>query len=295
MRDPYVILEVSPSATDDEIKKAYRTLSRRYHPDTNINNPKKDEAEEKFKEVQWAYDEVIRIRHNRGHNSNGGYYSSTSTGPGSSRAYYGSGGQNTSYSQTRNTSYNQTGQQTTYRQTGSYGQTGYYNANRSNGAYQNTAYSSRQNNAQYNRTAGFNTERAADGSYTYANGYREEMFDPHLRSAINYFRLQKYTEARVILDGMQTVNRDCFWFYYSGLTHFAMGNNAAALQHAQIAQMQLPQEPRFAELVNVLQNQSQDYGVRQANYGYPEKTNKDDGWQKWCAIALCIHFASPCC
>ena len=52
MINPYGVLGVSPSATDEEIKKAYRALSRKYHPDANINNPNKMRAEEKFKEVQ---------------------------------------------------------------------------------------------------------------------------------------------------------------------------------------------------------------------------------------------------
>ena len=49
MTDPYRILGVPPSASDDEVKKAYRNLSRKYHPDANINNPNKDQAEARFK------------------------------------------------------------------------------------------------------------------------------------------------------------------------------------------------------------------------------------------------------
>ena len=62
MRDPYEVLGVSRDADDDEIKKAYRKLSRMYHPDANINNPNKAEAEEKFKEVQEAYDLIMKHR-----------------------------------------------------------------------------------------------------------------------------------------------------------------------------------------------------------------------------------------
>ena len=60
--DPYKVLGISSDATDEEVKKAYRELSRKYHPDANANNPLKDLAEEKFKEVQAAYSQIMDMR-----------------------------------------------------------------------------------------------------------------------------------------------------------------------------------------------------------------------------------------
>lgn len=71
MIDPYSILGISRDASDDEVKKAYRRLSRKYHPDANINNPDKDQAEEKFKQVQQAYEQIMKEREQG--NSYGGY------------------------------------------------------------------------------------------------------------------------------------------------------------------------------------------------------------------------------
>ena len=61
-KNPYEVLGVPQSASDDEVKKAYRDLSRKYHPDANVNNPLADLAEEKFKEVQEAYDMIMKQR-----------------------------------------------------------------------------------------------------------------------------------------------------------------------------------------------------------------------------------------
>ena len=53
-RDYYEVLGVGKSATDDELKKAYRKLAKQYHPDANPDN--KEEAEKKFKEINEAYE-----------------------------------------------------------------------------------------------------------------------------------------------------------------------------------------------------------------------------------------------
>ncbi|MBO4411235.1 MAG: DnaJ domain-containing protein, partial [Lachnospiraceae bacterium] len=91
--DPYKVLGVPSNATDDEIKKAYRALSRKYHPDTNINNPNKAEAEEKFKEVQAAYEEIMKIRSGEASSGPYGYYGGNSGSSGYYGNTYGSGTQ----------------------------------------------------------------------------------------------------------------------------------------------------------------------------------------------------------
>lgn len=96
MSDPYKILGVSRDASDEEVKKAYRTLSKKYHPDANINNPHKEEAEEKFKQVQEAYQQIIYERQHpyasRGNDSSsqGGYGGNSSYGSGTNGQFYGS-------------------------------------------------------------------------------------------------------------------------------------------------------------------------------------------------------------
>lgn len=70
MSDPYEILGVSRGATEEDIKKAYKRLSRKYHPDANLDNPKA--AEEKFKQIQQAYQQVMKEK-TSGYSQEGSY------------------------------------------------------------------------------------------------------------------------------------------------------------------------------------------------------------------------------
>ncbi len=83
--DPYKVLGVSPDASDDEIKKAYRQLARKYHPDKYRDSDLADLASEKMKEVNAAYDQIKQMRENGGKGKSGnqggyGYGGSSSTG-----------------------------------------------------------------------------------------------------------------------------------------------------------------------------------------------------------------------
>ena len=97
-KNPYDVLGVSQNASDDEVKKAYRELSRKYHPDANVDNPLADLAEEKFKEIQEAYDEIMRQR-SQGGSSYGGSQGGSRSSAGSGYGGYGYQGYRQAYGQ----------------------------------------------------------------------------------------------------------------------------------------------------------------------------------------------------
>ena len=79
MSDPYKVLEISPNASDEDVKKAYRDLARKYHPDNYHDNPLADLAQEKMKEVNEAYNTILRMR-GGGQGGNAGGYSGSRQG-----------------------------------------------------------------------------------------------------------------------------------------------------------------------------------------------------------------------
>lgn len=86
MSNPYEVLGIKEGASDEEIKKAYRELARKYHPDKYADNPLSDLAQEKMKEINEAYNTLTKQYNNNGGNnynrqssnnnaSNGNFYS----------------------------------------------------------------------------------------------------------------------------------------------------------------------------------------------------------------------------
>ncbi|MCR5107483.1 MAG: DnaJ domain-containing protein [Lachnospiraceae bacterium] len=246
MINPYTILGVSENATDDEIKKAYRSLSRKYHPDANINNPNKDQAEEKFKEIQQAYQQIMDMRE-KGYKSYSEYSGRYGTGNNSSYGY-GSGG----YGGSDNRQYRE------------YDFRGFEDFFRAFGF------------------GGFEGENTGYGNSNTAGAGYDERF-VHMQAAANYINNRRYNEALNVLNSIN--NRDGQWYYMAAVAHAGLGNNIKALEFARSAVNMEPDNYNYRELLNRLQSGGRMYRDRQNPYG-GTVINTDNMCLKLCFLNL---------
>ncbi|MCR5625477.1 MAG: J domain-containing protein [Lachnospiraceae bacterium] len=72
--DPYKVLGISQNTDEDDVVRSYRLLCQRYHPDNNINNPRNEESDEKFMNIQTAFDEIVVNKSDGFYHTNYGNY-----------------------------------------------------------------------------------------------------------------------------------------------------------------------------------------------------------------------------
>ena len=263
MQDPYKVLGISRDATDDEVKKAYRQLSRKYHPDANINNPNKDKAEEMFKLVQQAYQQVMYERQHP--------YSSGAAG----------------YGRPQGGGYSRPGGGYSGRPQGSAGSSGGQTWQDENGNTY-TYYSDFESFSdfwnEFFSTYGFG------GAQTARQDESEEAI--HLRAAATYINHGMFQEALNVLSAME--ERSAQWYYYSAAANSGLGNDAVALEHAQRAAAMEPDNQNYQSMLSQLQSGNRWYSSRQQSYGYPAA----GGGQclRICATYLCLNaMCNLCC
>ncbi len=325
MRNPYEVLGVSPGATDEEIKRAYRKLSRMYHPDANVNSPNAAAAEEKFKEVQQAYNQIM---HEKQQGYSGGYQNGSYQRQGDAnvnspnaaaaeekfkevqQAYnqimhekqqgYSGGYQNGSY---QRQGYGGYGQQQGY---GGYGQN--QQGPFGQGGYQQESYGQNyggQESAQMQAAANYINNGYFREALHVLNkqgpfgqgGYQQESYGQNyggqesaqMQAAANYINNGYFREALHVLNNIQ--ERNARWYFYSAVANQGAGNNVIAMEYARKA---VEMEPSNMEYRQFLQN---------LEYGGTWYQNMGQAYERpfantagMCLTFCCLSmFCSSCC
>ena len=222
MRDPYQVLGVSTSASDDEIKKAYRSLCKKYHPDANVNNPNKEALPEKFIEVQNAYDQSMNIRKRGG-----------------------------------------------------------------SAAYQSYCGGYNQSNTQYKQYYDFNDFfRDFTGQSQYQSYSAED--DAMFSTVRNYIQAGYIHEALNLLS--QINERNGRWYYYSAICNMRLGNNVAAMDHAQKAVELEPNVMEYQQLLSQLRNGRTNYRTYHRQYTSPMSV-----YIQFCFKIMLYNLLFNCC
>ncbi|MBQ6506956.1 MAG: J domain-containing protein [Clostridia bacterium] len=266
-RDPFSVLGLTSSATEDEIKSAYRKLAKKYHPDLN---PGDKNAEQKMKEVNEAYAEALRIKKEGGTwQSSGGYggYSGNTGNAGySGNAGYGGYGSGTGY--------------------------GGYSGGRQSGGYDPFGgFQGRNSQYQGDPFGGFGFDPFSDlfgtGGMGAETRFRTRNYaDPELKTVENHVLAQRYQDALNLLNRIPTHGAD--WHALYARADMGLGNRISAMDHARKAAQMAPGDPDYQTLLRTVESGRQDYRRTRQTGGY-------DFRNAACSNPFLICCALNCC
>ena len=233
--DPFTVLGVSSSATEDEIKAAYRRLAKKYHPDLN---PGDKVAEQKMREVNEAYTRALQIK-KTGRDPSAGPYGSSGYGSSSGYGGYGAYGN-------------------PFGQGGYYGQSG---GNSSQGGdpfgdfgFGFDPFSAFFGGAQSQQRTQYRTR-------SYAN--------PELKTAESHVLANRYNDAISLLNRIPTHDAD--WHALYAKADLGLGNRISALDHARAAVRMSPGDADYQALLNMIEAGRETYRRAQSK-GYDFRT-----------------------
>ena len=198
MNDPYKVLGVSRNASEEEIKKAYRKLALKYHPDAN---PGDKAAEDKMKEINAAYDQILNPEKYRRTNAYGGTYGSAGGYGGSASAGRASGG--------------------------GYGYGGAGSSPFGNGSPF----------GGFGGFGGFPFGMGGFGSWP-SGGYASAEQSGPMRTVRSLLDAREYAKALSELDKIEVKNAR--WHYFYAMAHQGLGHTNLAREHAQMAAQMEP-------------------------------------------------------
>ena len=229
--DPFAVLGVSSSATEDEIKSAYRKLAKKYHPDLN---PGDKTAEQKMREVNEAYTRALQIRKTGRDPYQNSYGSSSSSGYENpfGQGYWGSTGGQSGYDD----------------------QYGYGSGGQGGNPFGDFGFDP------------FSAFFGGQQAWQQQTRYRSRTYaNPELKTAENHVLSHRFTEAVSLLNRIPTHDAD--WHALYARADLGLGNRISALDHARAAVRLAPDDDEFRSLLNTIEAGRQAYRRSRSN-GY---------------------------
>ncbi len=275
VNDPHQLLGVSPGATQDEIKRAYRRKAKECHPDLHPDDPN---AARKMNELNEAYDMLMnpeKYAKRQQQNPYGGNpYGGNPYGgnPYGGNPYGQSAGGNPYGSQQQSGPYQQGG----YQQRGGQGYGGWQSDFGGFGFEDLFGF------------GGFQQQNAAPPT--------EQPGDPELvRQAIRAMQQRQYQQAAIHLQNVPSTQRNARWYYLSGVANHGAGNSIQAVEHMTRACQMDPNNGLYHTLLRQYRQSGQTYTAN--GQGYSRGVFDPSQLCLWCCLMnmCCPYSGIMCC